>query len=565
MTLVALVLTLAAGAQTLNVVTGSVTWQFPASQAGEMDYSNGSTLTILDKTFAISDISKIYVDETEVSDNTVAVSYDGSSAAVTVSGNIAQYIEASVSGAHVTVSQGSFSGNDAGEIEYTLSGSSADGEFYMEGSYKATVVLNGLTLTNPSGAAVSIVDGKRIDLKVQGGTENTLTDGTGGDQKGCLYVKGHTEFKGKGTLNIYGQSKHGIKGGEYITVKNCTINVLSAQSDGINCNEYFLIESGTISISGVGDNGIQCDIDGTSSTGETTDHEDEDSGSIYIEGGTITVSNSASGGKGIKAEGNLVISDGEVNVSVTGSNVRSGSNTEAAKGIKAEGAITISGGRVTSYAKNHEAIESKSTIDITGGIVSATSSDDAINSASHMTISGGYVMGYSTGNDGLDANGNMYIKGGVVYAIGTTQPEVALDANTEGGYKLYIQGGTLITVGPLESGSSLTQSCYQASSWNKNTWYALYDGDNLALCIKTPSSGGTGMVVSTAGTPTLKSGVTVTDGESYFTSNGTVMGYVGGTVSGGTSVSLSTYTSSGGNQPGGGGPGGGGPGGGGHR
>ena len=186
-----------------------------------------------------------------------------------------------------------------------------------------------------------------------------------------------------------------------------------------------------------------------------------------------------------------------------------------------------------------------------------TAKDDGINAASHMTVSGGMVMGYSTGNDGLDANGNMYIKGGLVYAICSGTPEVALDANTEGGYKLYVSGGTIMAIGGLENGASLTQSCYQASSWSKNTWYAITVG-NDTFAFKTPSSGGSGLVVSGASQPTLKSSVTVTGGTECFDG----MGNTGGTISNGSTVSLSTY--SGGNSgPGGGGPGGGGPGGGG--
>ena len=60
--LAALVLTIAAGAQTLNVKVGSVTYQFPASQTGEMTYANGTTLTIMGKTFTLSDISSMTVD-----------------------------------------------------------------------------------------------------------------------------------------------------------------------------------------------------------------------------------------------------------------------------------------------------------------------------------------------------------------------------------------------------------------------------------------------------------------------------------------------------------------------
>ncbi|MBQ8656372.1 MAG: carbohydrate-binding domain-containing protein, partial [Prevotella sp.] len=294
MALIAMMVT----AQTLNVTVGSVTYRFPAAQTGDMTYADGTTLTIMGKTFTISDISSMTVDDTEVTDGSISVAYSGTSATVTVAGNIAQYVTPTVSGAHVSIAQ---SDDLAEEITYTLSGTSSDGEFYMSGSYKATVELNGLTLTNVtpeySGAAVHIQNGKRIKVKVVTGTTNTLTDASSGSQKGCLYIKGHAEFAQKGTLNIVGNVKHGIKTGEYMTLKNATINVTSAVGDGINCAEYFLMESGNLSISGTCDDGIQCDLDGTESTGETTDHEDEDSGNVYLEGGTINVSVTADAAK----------------------------------------------------------------------------------------------------------------------------------------------------------------------------------------------------------------------------------------------------------------------------
>ena len=51
------VLTLMGSAQTLNVTTGGVTYQFPASQVSDMTYADGTTLTIMGKVFAISDIT----------------------------------------------------------------------------------------------------------------------------------------------------------------------------------------------------------------------------------------------------------------------------------------------------------------------------------------------------------------------------------------------------------------------------------------------------------------------------------------------------------------------------
>ena len=57
------------------------------------------------------------------------------------------------------------------------------------------------------------------------------------------------------------------------------------------------------------------------------------------------------------------------------------------------------------------------------------------------------------------------------------------------------------------------------------------------------------MVVSGASQPTLKSGVTVSSGTSIFDG----VGYTGATVTGGSSVNLSAYSSGGGGDPGGGG------------
>ena len=651
--LAALMLTITAAAQTLNVKVGSVTYLFPASQTGDMTYSNGTTLTIMGKEFTLSDISSMSVDNTTVTDGAIGVTYSGTSAAVTVAGNIAKYVTPTVSGAHVSIAQSS---DLAEEITYTLSGTSTDGEFYTSGSYKATIELNGLTLTNAtpvySGAAIHVQNSKRIKVKVVSGTTNTLTDAAIGSQKACLYIKGHAEFAQTGTLNIVGNVKHGIKTGEYMTLKNATINITSAVGDGINCEQYFLMSSGTLTISGTSDDGIQCDIEDTDtgSTGETTDHEDEDSGNIYISGGTINITCTATAAKGIKGEGdmqisggtitikttgagewdsddaetkaacglscdgNMTISGGTLNLTSTGSGgkgmkcdgvltvsdgtitvVTSGGlyynngttentnytgNTDnisssyysAPKGIKAglktasgssytySGGLVISGGTisVTTSGTNGEGIESKNYLNITGGQVTVNAYDDAINAAQDLTISGGYVFAKSSNNDGIDANGNCYIKGGVVYAIGAASPEVAIDANTEEQKKLYITGGTVIAVGGLESGSSISNgTCKYTTSWTANSWYALYNGSTLALAFKTPTSsssssqrgggfgGGQGsssqqLVVYTSSTPSLTSGVTVSGGTSYFGG----MANIGATVSGGSSVSLSTYSSS---------------------
>ena len=335
-------------AQTLNVVTGNVTTQFPAEQAGDMTYTdNGTLLTICGKTFTVSDIDQIYIDEQAVIDDSVSISYNGTEAAIVVAGNVAKYLTIVSSGAHVSITQDD---DVEQEINYTLTGTTDDGEFYMTGSYKATVNLAGLVLTNTtpiySGAALCIMNSKRINLSVKKGTENTLTDCATGSQKAAIYCKGHLELKGQGTLNVYGKLAHAIKSGEYMQMRKCTVNILEAVKDGLSCDEYFLMESGILNVSGTGDDAIQCDIDGTTTTGETEDHEDEDSGNIYILDGTVTLNITANAAKGMKAGGNLNVMGSKIDITQTGSIVAS-DDLSYPTSMKSTGDINISGGTVT--------------------------------------------------------------------------------------------------------------------------------------------------------------------------------------------------------------------------
>ena len=215
------------GTQTMWVVTGLIKWAFTTGQLSQMTYTSGNKITVLDKVFNISDIDLIYVDSNEWTDNCIDVTYSTSKADVIIAGNIASHMTGNVNNAHVCLLQDA---TLASEAFYTLQGSTTNGSFYMDGSYKATLKLNGLTLTNPDSAAINIRDGKRIEVQVIEGTTNSLVDGSNGTQKACFAVKGHTEFKGTGTLNITGNTAHAFWGKEYVEVKKSagTINILKA-------------------------------------------------------------------------------------------------------------------------------------------------------------------------------------------------------------------------------------------------------------------------------------------------------------------------------------------------
>lgn len=245
---------------------------------------------------------------------TVSIVYDGTKATVTIPDQLSGYVTCqSGESSHVKLIQAeTVNEKTTGEIIYSLKGESDDGEFYLTGEYKATLQLNGLTLTNPDSTAIHIKDGKRIKVSMTANTVNTLKDGVADTtSKGCFHSKGHTEFAGKGTLNVSSSFNHAIYSKEYVEVKNCTLNISSAKKDGIHCGEYFLMSSGVVTIKGVEDDAIQVELKDSVSTGQTKDHEDEDSGNFYISGGTLTISEI--GSYCIKADGSIMFSGGTRN------------------------------------------------------------------------------------------------------------------------------------------------------------------------------------------------------------------------------------------------------------
>ena len=473
-------------------------------------------------------------------------------------------VEISVNGGHITANHGSVKG-----ICYVLSGTTANGSFTVVGDKKYEVKLNGASITNPDSAALNLLSGKRAFVVLADGTSNSLTDGTGGSQKGALYCKGKLLFSGSGTLSVVGQTNNAIHSADYIIFnQGNNIYAKSTANHGIKANDGVFVNGGIINVevSAAAAKGINSESNIIVNGGRTTvittgdgtyDTDDQEAkgaagikadSTFTINAGELWLKSTGSGGKGINADIDANFNGGNVYVITEGGQFKSNNDTSSPKGIKADGNISITGGTiwVRTNGYNGEGIETKSALNISGGEVACYAYDDAINSKGDMTITGGYVYAQGKNNDGLDANGNIYLKGGLVYAICSGQPEVAIDANTEGGKKLYLTGGTIVAVGGLESGSSLSQSCYQASSWSKSTWYTMTIGENT-FSFRTPSSGGSSLVVSAASTPTLQSGTSISGGSSFFGG----LGIAGGTVSGGSSVSLSSYT--GGNSMGGGG------------
>lgn len=496
---------LTSGAESLMVKTNGITYAFAADQTGEMSFNGGTALNILGHTFQLSDIQSMWVDDIVVAPNTVTVKYESNQAEVIVCGTLASHIDAEVTNAHVSITQHS---DYTEEITYELSGTSTDGSFLTSGSYKSTVELHGLALTNPSGAPLSIQNGKRNTLSIKDSTTNSLTDGATGTQKGCLTCKGHLEIKGHGALTISGHTAHALYASEYITMKNAAVTITSAVKDGVNCNQYFTMESGSLKISGAGDEGIQV------SYKDEVNPEADDTAALTIIGGTIDINN-------------------------------------AGKAIKADGNVTISGGDITIYttASGAEGIESKKEMHISGGTINVNAYDDGINSGSHMYISGGKINSVSRNNDGLDSNGNLYIQGGEIVACGGRAPECGIDANEEAGYSVIFTGGTLLGIGggnSTPSSSASTQAYVSANlSASAGSTVEIKSGTTVLASFTIPqgyssssNSGGGfgggrpggssgGMLITCPGL-TSGSSYTITSGSSSTTATATLKGSSGG-------------------------------------
>ncbi|MBQ7162878.1 MAG: carbohydrate-binding domain-containing protein [Bacteroidales bacterium] len=533
----------------------------------------------------------------------ITVTYASDGASVTGYSAVADMMEVSVSGSHVTID---YTGSE--NVVYKLTGSSSDGCFKLYSGKKQALWLSDLSLTNTDGAAINNQSKKRTFVYVDG--SNSLADGPSAtyssdgdeDMKGVFFSEGQLVFSGSGSLKVTANNAksksgivsddyvrlmsrptvavsagsgagHGIKANDYVQISDgiLGISTAAAMKKGITSDDYVLVEGGQTSIKVSG--GVAYDSDDSEYTGTAGIKADN---YFAMTGGTLGITNIGSGGKGLRAGSydyytansnsldNSYISGGTLTIATTGNEsndvsskaIKIGFKEKVSNSYKYAGDFQMKGGSVIVDCSKSEAFETKGALSISDGelFVSSTA-DDAINSQGEMTITGGYVYGYATQNDAIDTNGDMKISGGYVYAITTKgAPEVALDANTEGGYKLYITGGVVVAYGGLENSYSSSSTVYTLSG-TADAWNALYDGKAFIAAFKAPA----GLSSFAVTAPSLTSGyknVSV-GGTTYCNDTWAVSG-----LTGGTAVSLDAYSgSSQGGGPGGdpgGNPGGGG-------
>jgi len=529
-----------------------------------------------------------YIENTSFG-KTITITFSKSGTA-TVSGDDAGIV--SINGNDVTAT------NDTENIiRYVLTGETNDGFFKLYSSKKQAIVLNGVSITNPDGAAINNQSKKRTFIVLNDGTKNYLTDGTNysdatdnEDMKACFFSEGQLIFSGSGYLEVDANCKAGIRSDDYVrTMPKSNIFVDASSGNGIRGNDAVIVTGGVINVNvtGTADKGVSTDgeirIDGGRTTiltsgGYEYDEDDKDYSAcsglkadsvVTINGGELNIMSTGTGGKGINCDDKININDGVIRIITTGKRQKDSKGSVSPKGIKADGNITVKGGqtqvRLEGTGDGTEGIESKGEIHIEAGTVESYSYDDAINSAGNLYIDGGYVYARSYNNDGIDANKNLYINGGVVVAEGAGQPECGLDAAEQ--YKAYINGGTVIAVGGgLQAIDSSSKQASIAVSAQMGTTVGVLDGSKAILAYTTPSqNSGTALMISSpsfksGSSYTLRSGCEVTGGTSFYNlTTGCTIGSGSQSVDVTASTSISGFMGGmggGGNFPGNG-PGGG--------
>ena len=298
-----------ATAQRLRIHCGPTTFVTSAEKAGQMSISANGMLQLGETTIATAQIDSITVDRETYNPLAIAVSYSDAGARLIVPCHLKDKLTITVDAAKVGFVQAA---DLQEEVTYTLSGTSTNGSFAMDGEYKAGLMLNGLTLTNTAGPAIDIANGKRINVTLPAGTTTTLTDGAGGLHKACFFINGHAEFAGAGTLKLTGNTKHAYASDEYTQFKPNfgRLNVLKSVSDGLHVEQYLQVQGGNFTFAQVGGDNIDVSI--------TNNPADSLNGQVFIEGGTLTLDVAANDTKGMKCDSLMTITGGTIKATVSG-------------------------------------------------------------------------------------------------------------------------------------------------------------------------------------------------------------------------------------------------------
>ena len=424
-------------AQWLRVWQGEETTRYALSEFPTIPYDGaGSTLTFGEDSYSTAEIDSITII------NAVTITWTNDGASVDIPESV-EGVTATVDGGNVVINNA----NTWSDQEFILQGTSSAGSLVYKGAFKTKFHLNGVNLTSADSAAIDIECGKRIDLILEEGTENSFTDPSTrvndnedyGGGKAAFYCKGHMEISGGGSLTITGNYKHALATKEYLFLKRTVGNITIAKSvaDGIHCGEYFKMNGGALVLKGIGADGIQVE---TKSTDKT---EEELNGQFIMTGGSIDLTMSTQSTKGIRldddaydelVDGHMVshdatvvpemyILDGTINVTV-------GTKALGAKAIASDGNLTIGSSETSptvtvnlnadwdTEEERATGLKATKTLLIAGGntTVNANADNSRGVRAYALRATGGTLTVTNTGEDsqGIKLDETFFPEGGVV-------------------------------------------------------------------------------------------------------------------------------------------------------
>ncbi len=383
---------------------------------------------------------------------------------------------------------------------FELSGRCDDGGLTYCGDKKVTFMFSGIQLASKVGSPMSIKCGKRVAIKLMEGMHNELTDSPDTLHKGVLSCKGHLEISGAGSLTINARGGHAINAKEHVLLKknlgSIYINATGDGCKGIRTHEDFIMRGGDVKVTTSGNYvaedttaefppmpfDMDFDMEGFDdfdmrppfSEDMVMDFMDQfrdmfaqdipmpDSTMMqrFAEGGIPPLFQSLEGDSlfmqrfvdGAFPPTFQPFGGDSMMMGPPGGGPMRSRYIGTTKGIKAQGSIVVEGGtlEVVTSTPGAEGLEGKSGVVFSGGNVSVSAYDDAINSNGKIIFMGdARVRAVSTHNDAVDCNawgdGAITISGGhteVFSAIGP--PEEGFDSDQ---WAIVIDGGEAFSVG----------------------------------------------------------------------------------------------------------------------
>ncbi len=304
---------------------------------------------------------------------------------------------------------------------------------------KVQLVLNGATVTNPTGAAIYVRQADKVFITLAEGSENTLENGGSfvavdeNDIDGAVFSKEDLTLNGAGSLTVTSPVGHAVVSKDELKI--------TAGSYQLQCAEHGLAGKDNVCIAG-GSVIIAAGKDGI----HAENNDDAAKGFVYIADGSFDIT---AEGDGISAGTAMQIDGGTFRIVAGGGSVNAQKPTSNGWGNMGgfggmpggmPGGSRPSKGQATNTASTTTDTDSTSlkgvkaggALAINGGSFTVDAADDGIHSNKDITVTGGSFQ-IATGDDGFHADENLTVAAGNITITESYEGLEALHVNVEGG------------------------------------------------------------------------------------------------------------------------------------